>query len=956
MSTAYHAKYFAHELSRIGGDGVERLGRSLFDANVDLNPHQIEAALFAMRSPLSKGVVLADEVGLGKTIEAGLVLCQYWAERKRKILIICPASIRKQWELELSEKFNIPSSVLEAKSYREQVEAGNLNPFESKQVVITSLHYANSQNGDIRAVPWDLVVIDEAHKLRNAYRQSNRMGQNITWATEGRKKLLLTATPLQNSLLELYGLSSIIDENIFGDVASFRSQYVNSGADLQDLRDRLKLFVYRTLRSQVLEHIKYTDRKLITRPFRPTEQEQALYEGISKFLQQKDAYALPQKQKHLTILIVRKLLASSPHAVMGTLEVIKNRLISIRENLPEEMDIIEQIIENEDMDDEILDELLDREPHEENPPPSEEKPKIDRIKIQHEIEALEGFIRQAKSIGVDTKTKSLVRALEIGFEEMKKNGARDKAVIFTESRRTQEFLKEYLDTHGYKGKAITFNGTNREPDTSKIYEDWLNEHSDSGRSTGNRAVDLRTALIDHFRDEAQIMIATEAAAEGLNLQFCSLVVNFDLPWNPQRVEQRIGRCHRYGQEFDVVVINFLNQKNEADMRVHELLEEKFNLFTGIFGASDEVLGTIESGVDFERRMLDIYQTCRSTAEIQEAFEKLRAELDASITARVNDTRKILLEHFDEDVHSRLKVNLTGANDHLDQMGKMFWTVTKTQLRADAEFYDADYSFRLKKSPIPNARTGRYRMIDKDRKHDDETEALYRLSHPLGEYVLDSAIKAPTPIAEVVFDISSHPTKISVVDDLKGKTGVLTLQKLTIESFEKEEYLMFSGFTDAGKALDHEIMAKMFVCSGNINPTSVSTEATDRLEKEVQQYTKSILNQSLENNNRHFHEATQQLEKWADDMVMASEKELRDTKNQIKALEREARKATNVDEHKDLQEKIKALETQKRRQRQKIFDVEDEIREKRDALIDALEKRLAQKTKVEPLFTIRWRVA
>src|SRR5512135_3009284 len=124
-----------------------------------------------------------------------------------------------------------------------------------------------------------------------------------------------------------------------------------------------------------------------------------------------------------------------------------------------------------------------------------------------------------------------------------------------------------------------------------------------------------------------IMIATEAAAEGINLQFCSLVVNYDLPWNPQRIEQRIGRCHRYGQKHDVVVINFLNAKNEADQRVHELLEEKFNLFTGLFGASDEVLGSIESGVDFERRILDIYQQCRTPTEIDAAFQTLRKELD-----------------------------------------------------------------------------------------------------------------------------------------------------------------------------------------------------------------------------------------------------------------------------------------------------------------------------------------
>ena len=137
---------------------------------------------------------------------------------------------------------------------------------------------------------------------------------------------------------------------------------------------------------------------------------------------------------------------------------------------------------------------------------------------------------------------------------------------------------------------------------------------------------MRSALVDYFRDEGRIMIATEAGAEGINLQFCSLVVNYDLPWNPQRIEQRIGRCHRYGQKHDVVVVNFLNRKNEADQRVFELLSEKFQLFEGVFGASDEVLGAIESGVDFEKRIADIYQHCRQTEEIKAAFDQLQLEL------------------------------------------------------------------------------------------------------------------------------------------------------------------------------------------------------------------------------------------------------------------------------------------------------------------------------------------
>ena len=189
---------------------------------------------------------------------------------------------------------------------------------------------------------------------------------------------------------------------------------------------------------------------------------------------------------------------------------------------------------------------------------------------------------------------------------------------------------------------VLFNGTNGGAEATAIYERWVEKNRDTGRASGSRAVDVRTALIEHFRDEATILLATEAAAEGINLQFCSLVVNYDLPWNPQRIEQRIGRCHRYGQKHDVVVINFLNERNEADRRVLELLTEKFSLFNGVFGASDEVLGSIESGVDFEKRILAIYQECRTPEEIDAAFRALQAEMDEQIRTRLDDTRRTLV--------------------------------------------------------------------------------------------------------------------------------------------------------------------------------------------------------------------------------------------------------------------------------------------------------------------------
>jgi Helicase conserved C-terminal domain len=576
-------------------------------------------------------------------------------------------------------------------------------------------------------------------------------------------------------------------------------------------------------------------------------------------------------------------------------------------------------------------------------------------KLKEEIQEISKYLTWARSIRIDSKSRALLKALETGFAEMSKMGANRKALIFTESRRTQEYLKDFLESNGYAGKVVLFNGTNSDEQSKVIYERWLEKYQHTSRVSGSKSADMRAALVEHFRDNAEIMIATESAAEGVNLQFCSLVIIYDLPWNPQRIEQRIGRCHRYGQKHDVVVINFINERNEADRRVYELLKEKFNLFTGILGASDDVLGRIESGVDFEKRILAIYQQCRTPEEIEEAFKQLQQELEEQIQSRMDDTRKVLLEHFDEDVHARLKVHLEDTKYQLDRVSRMFWTLTKVILAEDAKFNDNDLSFTLNKElPVGNIQKGQYELISKDRK---ETNAyLYRLSHPLGEHVIQLGKTVPTPIKEVHFNITNHPVRISIVENLKGKSGYLTLTKLTIDSYEKEEYLLFNGITDDGQRLDQEICEKLFQCVGEVKEVNEwSNDKHELLLKDAKRHVEATISQSLENNNKYFQEERERLEKWADDLILAAEKELNDTKAKIKEAKRQARLATSTEEQYEIQNKIKELERQQRRQRQRIFEVEDEIMEKRDQLIDELEKRMVQKTEQEELFTIRWKV-
>lgn len=810
--TNHQVKYFAWEITKKrSATDVDRLSQSLFDAQVDVNPHQIEAALFALNNPLSKGVILADEVGLGKTIEAALVLCQYWAERRRNLLIICPASLRKQWAQELQDKFNLPTQVLDLKTWNMARREGIYDPFNNGQISIISYAFANRMEYALAQIPWDLVVIDEAHKLRNAHRSSNKIGNSLKRSLAGKKKLLLTATPLQNTLMELYGLSTIIDEHLFGDEKAFRSRYVVDG-DIQSLKKRIQQFMQRTLRKDVLEYVPYTNRYALTVPFTPTDDEQGLYNSISEYLQREVSYAFPQQQKHLISIVLRKLLASSTPAVIATLEAIQTRLQKLLEQQTLDEDWLSNFIVDEDMDEELLDDVENEANHEQ----------IDISLIKSEIAEIARYIQQAYKIKDDSKTFALLSAIEQGFARMFEMGAKRKAVIFTESKRTQEYLIAFLEARGYSGKVIGFNGSNTSPVNTGIYQKWLGKYMGSSMVTGSPAIDRRTALIDFFKNDAEILIATEAAAEGVNLQFCSLVINYDLPWNPQRVEQRIGRCHRYGQAFDVVVVNFLNEKNEADQRVLELLKDKFQLFDGVFGASNDILGTVESGINFEKRISEIYDQCRSSEEIEQSFKQLRDELEEQINEKMKRTQALLLEHFDADIHDLLKVQKERAELQLDKISRLFWLSTKHILEITANFNDQNLSFDLTKSPILNAPSGKYQLIRKGERIPENT-FIYRLTHPLGEFVLDSAKGLQTPKQFIQFEYSQYGQKVTLLDQLKGQQGWLSITVLSLDSFQEEEHIVITAMTDVGKVLDVDLCERLL----QVNATVLS-DMTDQI--------------------------------------------------------------------------------------------------------------------------------
>jgi len=958
--TDYHAKYLAHELTRrCASDNVDKLTAVLADAQVDLNPHQIEAALFAFRNPLSKGAILADEVGLGKTIEAGLLIAQNWAERKRRILIIVPASLRKQWSQELSDKFFLSSAILEQRTFNDTVRACNLNPFQQDAAIICSYHFARKMEPYVRQTPWDLVVIDEAHRLRNVYKPTNKIANAIKLAVAPFRKVLLTATPLQNSLLELYGLVSIIDDFAFGDLKTYRTRFtrLSNETDFNDLKQRLAPICKRTLRKQVLEYVRYTNRHALVQEFVPSPAEQQLYDLVSDYLQQPALYALPASQRSLMTLILRKLLASSTYAISDTL----NSLAAKLEFAASQAQVVDspppELADNWEDFEEAEDEWDPDDDDGESPGKPQFTP--DQLAaMRSETAKLKEFHTLARSITKNSKGEVLLAALRRGFaaaaEAQQNQGAaklQQKALIFTESRRTQEYLLRVLEQTEFAGKAMLFNGTNSDPQSKEIYRRWLAKNEGSDRVSGSPGADMRAALVEHFRDEAAIMIATEAAAEGINLQFCNLVVNYDLPWNPQRIEQRIGRCHRYGQKYDVVVVNFLNKHNAADQRVYELLDEKFRLFSGVFGASDEILGAVESGVDFEKRIAAIYQKCRTQEQIRFEFDQLQQELDSEIAAGQRDAREKLLDNFDQEVVEKVRIQSTGL---LDRFNDRLWLLTQHLLAPYAKFDHNAFSFYLTQNPFPGEaiHPGPYRLGK-----NVEDANTYRVGHPLAQRVLAQGMALSPATAEVTFDYSGSGKNIAILAPLVGKSGWLICSRLSINSLETEETLILVGAADGGEPLDDTSCRRLFDLSGAAGdsvalPAAIQSSLSAAAIREQN----ALLDAMAKKNGHWFDAEMDKLDHWADDRRAALKTELDELDQEIRDTKKSARLAPNLPQKLELQRKLRTLET-KRDEAWRAYDTASrDIDRQKDALLDEISRRLEQQTTCETLFSIRWRIS
>ena len=858
--SSIHRRLLAEELTRVRrADEPLRFAVSQRCGRIDPNPHQIDAVVFALQRIPEGGCILADEVGLGKTIEAGLVIAQLMAEGRRRILLIVPKTLVGQWQTELYSLFGI------------QVREGGPDPeaFAGSGVFIVHREFAGGLKGSpliSSADPFDLVVIDEAHEIfAGIYKRFDKAGHYKSDASEaqiadrvrsflrlsGTPVLLLTATPIQNSLTELWGLVQYIEptDELLGRLPTFRNVFCDDsdrGLNVDqafELKRRISTVMQRTLRrqAQAFLEVPFVDRQARLIEFSMSLEEQALYEQVTAWLMDPYSCAFSPKNRRLLLIGFHRRMASSLAALRASLERVADRL---RKQLDDEdRPPVDLFDENELIDefttefDEDRDDIVVLQTAEsgslglEHVDVPEERLPLTVERLSEELRLIEGFISLTDSLPCDSKAESLLDAVRVIREHGHQGSGSGKVVIFTESIRTQESLFELLVQNGFDpGEVTLFRGDNEHPRAREAYDHWMTEVGQhiAEQDRPSRSIGVRLALIYEFRTRSCVFISTDAGAKGLNLQFCETLINYDLPWNPQRIEQRIGRVHRYGQRRGVTVLNFIDRGNEAQRLTFEILSQKLDLFGKVLDASDVVLHepTTDApeplisgiGVEFESQLRHIYRNARSIEDVTEQLRELRENMESRrkefddeqartaelISSRLDDSVKQVFSRWQEELPEGLaeldrdlERLLTGylqasgvAYERHETFGRILFDI-----RADARL-PAQYANGLSVFVGPPS--------------DSIDAEPFQPMHPLFAEAVAEARAATANARHIIWQVSDDAS--SQLQDLRGQSGQLVITKVACRGFEPVDRLIVTILLEGDLVpLDEPTIRELLSC-------------------------------------------------------------------------------------------------------------------------------------------------
>ena len=929
-----HRRYYAEELVRRRRSSERRRQvASQRRGRVDPNPHQIDAVMFALRRIPEGGCILADEVGLGKTIEAGLVIAQLLAEGFSRVLIVLPRPLLGQWQTELHDLFAIHA-----------VEAADAAvDIDGAGVFLVGREYAGGNAGFKRLVdspPFDLCVIDEAHEVfAGLHRRFDRHGvydENSRHARTAHRVrkiigaspvLLLTATPIQNSLAELWALVQYIDPTgtLLGDKPVFEDVFCEdadgrrvAAEQAGELRSRLATVVQRTLRRQAQE---FLDKPFVGRRARLFEYamsaaERALHDDVTDYLLEPDLYAFRGRSRQILMLGFLRRMASSTAALAKSLDRVAARL--------------QALLDNGAAPDETADYAdLEDDPPESDPLPAasaEEPPDMDAIAA--ELARVRSFVQRARALPHDGKAASLVQAVRM---VMARPPAQRKVVVFTESLTTQDHLRTLLlqQTDLTDGDITLFRGNNTSERAAEALAVWREEVGETlpERLRPSPAVSVRQALVHEFRTRSAVFIASEAGAKGLNLQFCDTVVNYDLPWNPQRIEQRIGRCHRYGQQRDVTVVNFLARDNEAQRLTFDILSTKLDLFGQVLDMSDVVLHSPRSdrsdelasalGPDFEAQMRRIWDRARSVREVEAELRRLRDDLEER-RSRLDDVRRrtvgLIERGLDESVRQvfgNIQAELTPALAELD--AHLEGVLTAYLDAAGVAWGDAQRDGRrilhigASRRLPPDLADGASLVLGAGDTAVAGAEQLH-LGHPLIAAAVREARGAGCGTFRVRFDLAADAP--AALREHRGARGRLALTRVAHDGFEREERLCVTAVFENAEVLRPaaaalELLKQPCADIPPLQPPLAVTPA--QLDEVVDE--ELFLDQGgvARANHASFEHAMDQLDQYMADRVLVRRRECERLERRLAAAERARDGALGADNRARAQARVGELE-------------------------------------------------
>jgi hypothetical protein len=694
--------------------------------------------------------------------------------------------------------------------------------------------------------------------------------------------------------------------------------------------------------------------------FESSDRETELYELVSHYLQRADSIAFGLRPNQLVIIQARKILGSSVVAIAGFLEKVIARLekkqpadSSTVEDLDNTSEVAEELAEAATL--EVGENGIDSGVVVQDGP----LPSLDPGKLAAELAELRAYLALARSIGPNAKGEKLVARLPEVLDEIEKRGGKRKAVIFTESVRTQNYLANLLSQNGYTDQIVLLNGSNSDPNSQALYRAWLNKHKGTDAVSGSKSADMKAAVVDAFRgDDKTILIATESGAEGINLQFCSVLVNFDLPWNPQRVEQRIGRCHRYGQKIDVTVVNMLNRRNKAEQRVYELLDQKFRLFSGVFGASDEVLGVIESGIDFERKVVEAVQRGRTDAEVEAEFQKIEEQLQLQINADMRDARRKLFNEFDRDVVALLRQRGEEITVTLDTFEQRLLTLAKAEL-PQARFHPDngrrfDYDGLTYTTEWPLA--------------DERNWQFFRLAEgTLARQIVDAARTRSNSATSMRFDYGAFRAqgnpRLSKVEKLIGHSGWLQVSLMTLAAADpsfgdRQRLLTAAIFDGSGERIDHATIDDLFLLPAADLGRWNGEFPEDRITAIDAEARAEIITSAERESRQWLDEETEKLDAYADDLEKAADVRIKELNEEAKAAKKALRgnNSISLDEKIKEERRIKALQAEADELKLTMFQRRRAIRAEVDQKLDAMAEALKVQPTVTPFLTLRWEVS